>query len=312
MLGNEAQVARELAGKLEKELNRVGLLFRIFYRTKSETSIVKKISQKKYTQEGKKLQDFIGIRVALYFSDDIPLCQDIANTLFQPVAETIDQLSTIQFMPVRYNLVYLIPDEFTQGISVLHRGLPIDQTFELQIRTMLSEGWHEIEHDLRYKCQADWIMDEGLSRILNGTMATLENCDWSILQVFDRLSYQHYRRRNWDAMIRHKLRMRLGEPELDDTIKLFFDNNNNIAKELFRVNRNELLRRIQRSKARIPLTPGNIVHIMNHLFIKSSQISAMANEILKEELELFEQIVNDTNTLKVSAVTPVRHPTNPH
>ncbi|MBK7959276.1 MAG: hypothetical protein IPK03_14995 [Bacteroidetes bacterium] len=27
----------------------------------------------------------------------------------------------------------------------------VDSTFEVQLRTILSEGWHEIDHDLRYK-----------------------------------------------------------------------------------------------------------------------------------------------------------------
>ncbi|RGY92598.1 hypothetical protein DXA15_21945 [Parabacteroides sp. AM58-2XD] len=27
----------------------------------------------------------------------------------------------------------------------------IDSTFKIQVRTTLSEGWHEIEHNMRYK-----------------------------------------------------------------------------------------------------------------------------------------------------------------
>lgn len=32
----------------------------------------------------------------------------------------------------------------------------IDDTFEIQIKTMFFEGWHEIEHDMRYKGEELW------------------------------------------------------------------------------------------------------------------------------------------------------------
>jgi ppGpp synthetase/RelA/SpoT-type nucleotidyltranferase len=32
----------------------------------------------------------------------------------------------------------------------------VDNTFEIQFRTTLSEGWHEVDHLMRYKCKPDW------------------------------------------------------------------------------------------------------------------------------------------------------------
>lgn len=288
MLGSESRVARELADTLINELSRIGLLFRVFYRAKEEFSLRKKIQAKGYSLSGRQLQDFIGIRVALYFSDDIGLCRDVANSLFESVEQTIDQPENFQFMPVRYNLVYRLPETYVNQIEYLAKGLPIDKTFELQIRTVLSEGWHEVEHDLRYKCRADWEQDEELSRILNGTMATLENADWSMMQIFDRLSYRHYKRKNWNAMIRHKLRMRLQGKELSNELSSYLTGNGKAAKELFRVDRGELLRALRRARIAVPLTMDNMVQIMNHIFIGDLGIASFANEIIAQSLEQLE------------------------
>ena len=55
-------------------------------------------------------------------------------------------------------------------ISALPEGFKgrIEPTFKIQIRTVFSEGWHEVEHDLRYKCKDDWEGCELYSHTLNG------------------------------------------------------------------------------------------------------------------------------------------------
>ena len=67
--------------------------------------------------------------------------------------------------------------------------LPIDATFEVQLRTISFEGWHEIEHDMRYKSPyGDDFWREDLSRTLNSVLANLELCDWTTLNVFEKLA----------------------------------------------------------------------------------------------------------------------------
>lgn len=45
-----------------------------------------------------------------------------------------------------------------------------DATYEIQFRTTLSEGWHEIDHALRYKCKTDWDKHEDEERAFNGIL----------------------------------------------------------------------------------------------------------------------------------------------
>lgn len=78
----------------------------------------------------------------------------------------------------------------------------MDNTFELQLRTILSEGWHEIDHSLRYKSQADWLDYPENERLLNGIYASLETNDIALKNLFNELSYKHFKNRNWEGLIK--------------------------------------------------------------------------------------------------------------
>ncbi|WP_202796549.1 hypothetical protein, partial [Thermophagus xiamenensis] len=60
----------------------------------------------------------------------------------------------------------------------------IDNTFEVQLRTILSEGWHEVDHSLRYKCKDDWKDYPDQERLLNGIYAALETNDSTLKSLF--------------------------------------------------------------------------------------------------------------------------------
>lgn len=172
----------DLISGLEMYLQKAGLYFRIFGRINSSASIAEKIKRKGYCKSGNHMQDLIGIRIALYFSDDVSLCQKIIEKYY-----TVDNISKTdiepdKFSPERLNLVCHMPDDVAdQFDSFPWDKYPIDRTFEIRIRTIFSEGWHEVEHDIRYKSLADWKEHPELSRNLNGVFATLETCDWAIL-----------------------------------------------------------------------------------------------------------------------------------
>lgn len=91
---------------------------------------------------------------------------------------------------------------------------PFDQTFEVQLRTILFEGWHEIEHEMRYKYKLGneaveddlWTGQEKLSRVMNSIIANLELCDWSIVQIFDSICKAQLEEKNWENAIRSKYR----------------------------------------------------------------------------------------------------------
>lgn len=273
---------------VEGILLRVGLLCRVFGRGKSEYSIKSKLVKEpgKYTLGGKLIQDAIGIRVALYFSEDISIVQKLLSSKFMldVDASTIDSPTTDQFTVSRHNLIFKIPTEYLSDIHRAINSQPIDTTFELQLRSILSEGWHEVDHDLRYKSKSNWDGQDDLSRALNGIMATLETSEWSMRKIFDDLAYRHYKKRNWTAMLHSIVRMRV-TPYLSNTLIKLMDNDEGLAKEMLRINRNKVIHWFAHAPFRVPVTLDNIVFIWNEIGPKNTLVHEATPELLLQAIQ---------------------------
>lgn len=278
----------------KKEISRVFdsscLYYRTFSRCKSFDSLEKKMKLKHY-DKGKKLQDLFGVRVILYFKDDIVISQTLLNKYFDVIDKSVDEEKKDTFKPTRLNYVCRIPESIMELISSsVFQQYPIDTTFEIQIRTVFSEGWHEVEHDLRYKCQKDWEDIEDMSRILNGIFATLETCDWSMLSLCEQLSYTYYKNKNWKAMIRNKLRMRLKD-QLSKEIEKQFTNDTNIAKAFFKIDREKLI--IFFTMLKIPNNYDNVVYVANDLFIKAESIYKLTPKLILDKINALKKRIGD-------------------
>lgn len=281
-------IAHELERELSKHFDKCGLFYRVFSRCKSASSTVNKITEKeeKYQSEGKKMQDLIGIRVVLYFKDDIDLCIRIVENNYSLIEIVRDEENSDTFRPMRLNIVCRMPDNIKLQFAPEIWNFPVDTTFEIQIRTIFSEGWHEVEHDLRYKHKSDWAAHIELSRNLNGIFATLETCDWTILNVLDQLAYQKYKERDWEAMLRHHLRIRMDSAGLSKDINQIFDSNQTLAKDFFRVDRKIFLLYLSNPHLRsFPKNLNNIVFLINELIINDSSLSAITPSLIKDHIE---------------------------
>lgn len=281
-------IVHDLERELSKHFDKCGLFYRVFSRCKSAYSIVNKLTEKeeKYQNEGKKMQDLIGIRVVLYFKDDIDLCIRIVQNNYSIIEIVRDEENSDTFRPMRLNIVCRMPDNIISRFSPEIWDFPIDTTFEVQIRTIFSEGWHEVEHDLRYKHKSDWATHNELSRNLNGIFATLETCDWTILNVLDQLAYQKYKERDWEAMLRNHLRIRMDSAGLSKEIKLIFDSNPTLAKDFYRVDRKVFLLHLSNPHLHsFPKNLNNIVFLINELIINDSSLSAITPSLIKEHIE---------------------------
>ena len=257
-------INNELIKEIQKELDSVGVYYRIFGRTKTISSIVNKLNKKNYSVGEKMMQDVIGLRVVVYFNDDIELCREILNGLFTLDNEEYDHPSTEEFKPIRINMVFKLPEQF-QTEMIINNEIPIDKTFEVQIRTVFSEGWHEIEHDLRYKRKRDWDSFPVYSRMLNGIFATLETCDWSIIQLLDSISHEHYTHGKWIPMCINHFRMKFILPQQSDEeeINEMLDRNKDLAKAILRYNRLNLIVLLRNKYRNVPHTLKNVIYIIN-------------------------------------------------
>lgn len=284
---NEERLLRDLAQQISNIYESIGLFYRLFYRVKAEESIERKIQEKEelYVQHNKKLQDFFGLRLTLYFADDYDLAVQILNAKFRelPGSHSIDEVKSDRFGPVRYNLVFALPIDIVNNSSVFKSDM-IDGTFEIQIRTMFSEGWHEVEHDLRYKCKEDWVNENDLARVLNSQLAVLESCDWTMLKIFDELSYNKYKNNEWSSFFRNIMRIRFVDQNFSNHINSYLDSNKWIAKKLLKINRNEIIMSLFELVLKLPLTMDNVFFIVNRVVIKDIGLIELESPILKRIL----------------------------
>lgn len=278
--GSEFRIIQDLQRAIEGELNRIGLLYRFFSRTKAENSILKKYEKEpnKYSADGRKIQDLFGVRIILYFPDDLLIAQEALKKLFEVDSKTVDETTENHFAATRCNYVFKLPEYLSKDSVLLKKYSYIDTTFEVQFRTILSEGWHEVEHDLRYKCKDDWIEHNDLSRALNGIYASLETSDWGIMKLFEELAYRNYKSSAWSAMLRNKLRLRMDDNVDDNIITII--NEKKLGKKFFRIDRNRLLSLMLNHEIDMPITLNNIIYLCNYYFIRSAELKSISPPLL--------------------------------
>lgn len=283
-----SEIAQKIESQLVDQLNGSGIMYRLFSRVKTPFSINNKIKHKgELYRSGKgKIADIIGLRIVVYFTDDVEALALLLNNQ-RVVKRSVDEPDSCTFQPQRLNLTSRIPDEY---VADFRAQLPpenasfIDETYEIQIRTIFSEGWHEVEHDLRYKCKEDWVGYESYSRTLNGVIATLETAEWSMKSLFHEMAFQNLKRRNYNAMLRNKLRIRLKGKGLSDELIDFLNVNPEIANAVLNVDRVVFMLVLLKHKKHVELTYDNVLFIMNRIEIMNSDLIALEDEQTKKDI----------------------------
>lgn len=284
--GISISAIKELENEIKNYLDKCGLFYKVFSRIKTSNSIREKLeSPKRKNNIDYKLQDLIGIRIVLYFKSDIELCEKLIKQHFKVLDISKDSDGPEKFKAQRVNYVCQLSENVKNNFEKKIWEYPIDTSFEIQIRTIFSEGWHEIEHDFRYKCLEDWKELDDLSRILNGILATLENCDWAISSLFDEVSYRYYKNGEWIPMLKNTFRMRIIDSDGMDEILSYFDQNKQVAKIFYRIDREEFLLWLSDVKKKIPLNLKNIVYLVNMQQVKDDYIMKLTPKRLIELVE---------------------------
>ncbi|MGI2171951.1 hypothetical protein ACROAE_17475 [Shewanella sp. MF05960] len=283
---NAEVILKIITETISNKLSDVGLMFRIFSRAKDEESIKRKIDSEPEYGKSKKLQDLIGVRIVLYFNDDIDTVRDIISNEFEERENdvSIDKNKNDEFKATRFNIVYTLGEELEKRLNIGDRKHIIDSTFELQIRTIFSEGWHEVEHDLRYKCKGDWDGFDNESRLLNGVYATLETSEWTMIKIFEEVAYSHYKSKDWPAMFRQKFRLRFTDDTISPEIREIFKNDNELVKRFFRIDRIKLIKDMSRRGYFFPMSIQNIIFFANISIIQNEDINKLVPPIMIEAM----------------------------
>ena len=282
------KIAAQLTADISNSLSRCGLMFRIFSRVKSETSIRKKL-EVKYADKKVQLQDMIGIRIVVYFQDDVDVLA-LYYSVGDVVKKSIDEFDSSTFRPQRLNITSRIPadmiEEFMASLPENFRDR-IEPTYEIQIRTVFSEGWHEVEHDLRYKCQEDWKGCEPYSRTLNGVIATLETAEWNMKAIFADMARHNFKHANYTAMLRNMFRLRFMSSALSENLENFLNNNRHLAEAVLNADRLIVVYTLLTHKADFTLTYDNLLFLINRIEMMDLDLMAIEPEDTKQMLDTF-------------------------
>ncbi len=284
------EIADRLQQNLSRQIGKSGMMFRLFGRVKTIDSIRHKIEVKsdKYRAGKAKLQDIIGLRIVVYFPDDV----EILSTYFgcgDVVKESIDTPDDATFRPQRLNITRSLPQEYEQDFR---NALPeeysamIDATYEIQIRTIFSEGWHEVEHDLRYKCKDEWIGYEQQSRALNGVIATLETAEWTIKSLFQDMARENLLRNNYASMLRNKMRIRLQSEGFSAQVADYINARPDIMRRFLDSDRMVILLTLIIHAADLPRSYDNILFLVNRIEIDDSGLMALEDEQTRRAIDL--------------------------
>jgi len=298
-------IEKEIQKMIETQLERSGILYRIYARIKSKNSIQEKITRKGYFQNGKLVQDVIGLRIMTYFGEDVELLVHYFSSFFDLECLQYDEPEVNQFNPVRVNLVCRMKKEqekvfhtHKSQLTPLHKYL--DTTFEIQIRTVFSEGWHEIDHFMRYKSKEEWDGLDNESRLFNGMYASLDTTDRTIIKLFDEIAYQHYQNRNWTAMLRNKFRLKFDLAPLSPALHSLFNHHKEVAKSFFKLDRSKAILKLLQSNISMPVTFSNWIYFCNYFYIRDEYIYEQTPLSL---LSMFQSGFAENRQLQVSYKT---------
>jgi len=117
--------------------------------------------------------DLIGIRIICPFLEDLAAVEELLKERFD-IIEVQRKGGDHTYREFGYESIHLlinIPDDIAKKY-----GIPLSDTVEIQIRTILQEAWAEVEHELIYKAEFT-PFDDPLKRKLAAVNASLSLAD---------------------------------------------------------------------------------------------------------------------------------------
>ena len=114
-------VKMSLLNTLVTKLNNAGIYFNSTSRIKSESSLLHKLETGKYSMQegGRKIQDIIGIRINLFYLEDMDICEKILEETFLLDNWSKTKNEENKFEAQKCNGVFRIPSKYLVGILIM-------------------------------------------------------------------------------------------------------------------------------------------------------------------------------------------------
>lgn len=150
----------------------------IEYRAKTLESFREKISRpgKQYEDPLKEITDLCGVRVILYYQEDVDLFSAIIKEEFSvDHKHSVDKKNELRYDQFGYMSIHLVC-EVSSRRSELIEWMPYSGLkLEVQVRTVLQHAWASISHALKYKSETE--TPDQLARQLTRIAGLLELSD---------------------------------------------------------------------------------------------------------------------------------------
>lgn len=285
-------IKNTLCDQVQKILDGVGVEYRLFSRVKTISSLDEKIKRKGVgyysATSGRKVQDIVGIRIVTYFYEDVDILWEILKSKISFCDSQADTPKENEFAVVRKNMICKMDAQNSQILEECKTECDslkyVDNTYEIQFRTINSEGWHEIDHLLKYKCKQDWEGLKDASRMFNGVYASLETNDRAIKSLLEDVAYHQFKHHNWESMMRMKFKLRFLDKRLSPAITSLLEKEPDLAKDLYRSDRANTLLQMALHSINIPITFDNIVFVVNRIHINNQELLCLEPENISQDL----------------------------
>ncbi len=153
-------------------------------RTKSIKSFEEKIArpEKTYKNPLKEISDFSGIRIIVYYVDDIEKVEKIIQNEFKMFKdETVKSVDSYSPNEFGYNSTHYVVSIKAPRISLLEWKSFKSYKVEIQVRTVLQHSWAAISHVLQYKRENE--VPDKLKRKLFRLAGIFELADEQFLEI---------------------------------------------------------------------------------------------------------------------------------
>ena len=122
-------VKDDLLSIIEEKLKKAGFYYRVAYRVKAPDSMLDKLILKDYRRPGtenqdKKMQDLIGIRIILYYADDVEIVKNFLDTIFSmPGVWNTTEANEYEFRAMKINGIFKLPGYLSNSLYVLEANI---------------------------------------------------------------------------------------------------------------------------------------------------------------------------------------------
>ncbi len=151
-------------------------------RTKKINNLVEKIERKNIMDFKKEIFDITGIRIILYYQDDLDKVEKLINDNFK-----VDPINSVNKVNLyKSNEFGYLSEQYIVKLGSGRAKLPEWKKFsklnaEIQVRTILQHSWASVSHDISYKKKHD--IPPELSRKLNRLAGLFELVDEQFLII---------------------------------------------------------------------------------------------------------------------------------